>query len=298
MVLAVTAASVYLGYAHVIGRGMLLTLIPGGLAVAVIGFLDDRYKVPAKVRFLVHLGAAVWAVYCLEAPAEMRLGHQLIYLGPWGGGVLAVLTITWAINLFNFMDGIDGIAASETAFMSLAGAALVLLGEGPTAVAIVLGAASCGFLLWNWPPARIFMGDVGSGYLGYVVGVLIIAAMRDNANSLWSWLILGLVFFVDATVTLLRRLIRGDRVYQAHRSHAYQWLARRWGSHLKVTTAVLVVNLVWLLPAAWLAVRNPIEAPWITALVLAPLVLLVVFIGAGRREAVPESDGSRSGLTK
>src|SRR5205807_9594710 len=125
------------------------------------------------------------------------------------------------------------------------------------AVASVFGAACCGFLLWSWPPAKIFMGDVGSGYLGYVIAVLAVGATRDNPVALWAWLILGGVFFVDATVTLLRRLLRGERVYQAHRSHAYQWLARRWGSHAKVTCAVLIVNVLWLLPCAVFATRRP-----------------------------------------
>src|SRR5947207_2584935 len=89
---------------------------------------------------------------------------------------------------------------------------------------------------------RIFMGDVGSGYLGYVIAAPALAATRENPVALWAWLILGGVFFVDATVILLRRVARGERVYQAHRSHAYQWLARRWGSHGQVTCAVLIVN--------------------------------------------------------
>src|SRR6185312_3312887 len=103
------------------------------------------------------------------------------------------------------------------------------------AAALALGASWFGFLLWNWPPARIFMGDVGSGYLGYALGVLMLACARRNWSALWMWLMLGGAFFVDATVTLVRRAVRGERVYQAHRSHAYQWLSRRWRSHRRVT---------------------------------------------------------------
>jgi len=128
------------------------------------------------------------------------------------------------------------------------------------------------------------MGDVGSGYLGYVIAVLALAAARENVVTLWTWLILGGVFFVDATVTLLRRLFRGERVYQAHRSHAYQWLARQWGSHLRVTLVVTLVNLLWLLPWAWAAGRFPALSIWIACGALMPLVPLAMFAGAGRRE--------------
>jgi Fuc2NAc and GlcNAc transferase len=185
------------------------------------------------------------------------------------------------------MDGIDGIAASEAIFVACAGALLGLLGGFASAVppmAVAFAAACGGFLVWNWPPARIFMGDVGSGYLGYVIAVLALAATRENPVALWTWLILGGVFFVDATVTLVRRLIHGDRIYEAHRSHAYQWLARRWGSHAKVTCAVLAVNVLWLLPCAVFATRRPSLAAATVVFALAPLVLLAIAT-SGRRGA-------------
>jgi Fuc2NAc and GlcNAc transferase len=141
-----------------------------------------------------------------------------------------------------------------------------------------------GFLLWNWPPAKIFMGDVGSGYLGYVIAVLALAAARDDPVALWVWLILGGVFFVDATVTLVRRVLRGDRIHQAHRSHAYQWLARRWGSHRRVIVIVTILNLLWLLPCAFLATLHPDHAVAIAVVALAPLVALAFAAGSGRRE--------------
>jgi Fuc2NAc and GlcNAc transferase len=147
----------------------------------------------------------------------------------------------------------------------------------------VFGAACGGFLLWNWPPAKIFMGDVGSGYIGYMVGVLALAAARASPDALWIWLILGGAFFIDATVTLARRAVRGERVHEAHRSHAYQWSARRWG-HKRVTVAVSLLNLVWLLPSALLAMRYPERAVLITVGTLAPLLVLALALGSGRRE--------------
>ena len=216
----------------------------------------------------------------------LRVGGDLISLGAVGT-LVGALGIVWVLNLFNFMDGIDGIAASEGTFVAWSGAALTAAApasNGVTAAAVIFGAACCGFVRWNWPPARIFMGDVGSGYLGYVIAVLALAAARENPVALWAWLILGGVFFVDATVTLLRRLLRGERVYEAHRSHAYQWLARRWGSHAKVTCAVMIVNVLWLLPCAVFATRRPSLAAATVIFAFAPLVLVAVAT-SGRREA-------------
>jgi Fuc2NAc and GlcNAc transferase len=211
---------------------------------------------------------------------------NLVFSSGWFGYVLGVLGVVWTLNLFNFMDGIDGIAASEAVFVG-GGAILLGLHTASTdvaAVACILCAASAGFLIWNWPPAKIFMGDVGSGYLGYVIAVLAMAATLDNPVAVWVWLILGGVFFVDATVTLARRSLMGERLHEAHRSHAYQWLARRWRSHRRVTLSVLAVNVFWLLPAAWLAMRYPQFAVWSLTGAFVPLIILAIAAGAGLRE--------------
>jgi Fuc2NAc and GlcNAc transferase len=128
------------------------------------------------------------------------------------------------------------------------------------------------------------MGDIGSGYLGYVIAVLAIDSSRSYSVNMWAWLILGGVFFVDATITLVRRVLRRESASQPHRTHAYQWLSRRWGSHAKVTIAVIIVNLVWLLPCAALAVIFPGSAWWICIAALAPLVLCALLSGSGRPE--------------
>ena len=216
----------------------------------------------------------------------MRVGSHLVSLGVLGT-LIAVLGIVWVLNLFNFMDGIDGLAAAEATFVAWAGAMLTsaaAASSGATAAALVFGASCLGFLRCNWPPARIFMGDVGSGYLGYVIAVLALGAARSNPVAIWIWLILGGAFFVDATVTLVRRALRRERVHEAHRSHAYQWLARRWRSHRKVTLAFLALNLVWLLPCAVIASLRPGYAAAMTIIALAPLVVLAVAAGAGRSE--------------
>lgn len=269
-----------------VSKALVLCLVVGGSAVAIVGFLDDRRSLPAIVRLSVHIGAALWALAILGGLPALRLGDRLTTSGTFGN-VLGLAGIVWSINLFNFMDGIDGIAAGEAVFVAWAGALLsIVAGAGAEAsgAAIVVGAAALGFLVWNWAPARLFMGDAGSGYLGYVLAVIAIASARDNPTALLSWLILGGAFFTDATVTLLHRLLRGERVFEAHRSHAYQRLARRWDSHSRVATAVLTVDFCWLLPCALFATKHPVLAGWAVVVALAPLVLLAFFTGAGRAE--------------
>lgn len=268
-----------------IDSGLALAFIGGGAAIAGVGFLDDRGSVPVAARFAVHLLAAIWAMYWLGGLPRLQVGEQLVDLG-WIGNVLSVFGLVWALNLFNFMDGIDGLAGSEAACIGLlaGGAAYTFHAESAASLlAICLGLAALGFLVWNWPPAKIFMGDVGSGYLGFLIAVLAVADARDNPAALFVWLILAGVFFVDATVTLFRRWRRGERVYEAHRSHAYQHLSRRWNSHRAVTLGVLGINLGVLLPCATVAFLYPQIAGWIALLVTAGLVWLALWGGAGRR---------------
>jgi Fuc2NAc and GlcNAc transferase len=216
----------------------------------------------------------------------MQWGQELIGFGPLAP-VLGVIGIIWVLNLFNFMDGIDGIAGVEGLFLALAGGGLALFDAAAPGFAMIcfgFGAACAGFLVWNWAPASIFMGDAGSGFVGYLIAVLAVAAGFRDPAGLWVWLILGGVFFVDATITLLRRLLRGEKPHEAHRTHVYQRLSRAWGSHARVSLAVTAVNLLWLLPWAVAAKFHPALAAWFTLSALAPLVLLAVSLGAGRSE--------------
>lgn len=287
IVISMTVAVAALASLGAVRKELALALLGGGLAVAIAGFMDDRFNLPVRVRLAVHVCAATLSVYCLGGLPPLQFGIRIFHPG-WMGFPLGVFAIVWTLNLFNFMDGIDGIAASEAMFVAFGGALLTLFGTGNNdvrAVGVVAGAASCGFLLWNWPPAKIFMGDVGSGYIGFVAAVLALAAGHSQPFALWVWLILGGVFFVDATVTLLRRAARGARIHEAHRSHAYQWLARRWGSHRRVTLIVMFINMAWLLPCAIIASLHPSYAATIAAVALAPLVAVAIAAGAGRPES-------------
>jgi Fuc2NAc and GlcNAc transferase len=283
IVVASTLAFLALAVVGDISHELLLALSVGGAAVALVGYVDDRHRLPARVRLTVHVLAAVWAVVWVRGLGTVQFGEHLLHLG-WAGTALSVLGIVWVLNLFNFMDGIDGIAAGEALFVAGAGALLASssAGAGVGAAAWVFAGACAGFLPWNWPPARVFLGDVGSGYLGYITIVLALADAREHPVAIWIWFILGGIFFVDATVTLMRRLFRGDKVHEAHRQHAYQRLARCWNSHLRVTCAVLAIDLVWLFPWALFAWFHREFAAAAAVTATAPLLLAAILLGAGR----------------
>lgn len=286
IVLVSVSAALFLWLSNAIELDLMAAFVVGGVAIACVGFIDDKRSVSVGIRMTIHLSAAAWAVWCLGGLGPVRFGAAIFDLGLIGH-LLAVVAIAWAVNLFNFMDGIDGLAATEAVFMTLAAAGFGLVTgthPGVSLLMLAVGAACCGFLLWNWPPARIFMGDVGSGYLGYAVGVLAIADARENSVAPFLWWILGAVFFVDATVTLLLRVIRRERVHEAHRSHAYQHLVRRWGSHRRVTVAVALLNLGWLLPCALFAMFRPEAAAWVALSAILPVVIAAVALGAWRSE--------------
>jgi Fuc2NAc and GlcNAc transferase len=263
-----------------------IALAVSGAVVAVIGWIDDHRSVSARSRFLVHLIAVTVVLTGTAAigPISMPGVPQLPLIQLLSAG----FALVWLINLFNFMDGIDGLAGAEAVFVAAALACcLVLLGAGSgagAALAALVAGAATGFLVWNWPPARIFMGDVGSGFLGYALGAVALVAHRESGLSLWVPTILLAVFVTDATVTLLRRMARGERWYAAHRSHGYQWLARKHQAHRPVTIGVMVLNLVWLLPLALLATRHPVHAGQIAVLAYLPLLPLALLVGSGRAE--------------
>jgi len=285
IVLVVSAASLGLWISGGIDKSLLAALL-GGLGVAAVGFIDDRYGLGAASRLAVHLGAALWALTWFGGLPPVRVGDVIWSFGAAGYAVGA-LGFVWILNLFNFMDGIDGLAASEGIFVTWGAtfiAAATPVADAVSPAALVVGAACAGFLLWNWPPAKIFMGDVGSGYLGYTVAVLAVAAARTDPVAWYVWLILGGAFFADATTTLARRFLRGEAIYAAHRSHAYQWLARRWGQHQRVTLTTTGINIFWLFPWAALAEFYPRWALWCTFAALVPLFAAVFIVGAGRVE--------------
>lgn len=227
----------------------LIALFGSGLLVAVIGFADDHGHIAAKWRLLGHFVAAAWALYWLSGLPPIEFFGVTFDLG-WFGNILALVFLVWMLNLYNFMDGVDGLASVEAVCVCLGMCLVCWLGGSIEIIwaPLALAIAVSGFLFWNFPIAKIFMGDAGSGFLGVVIGTLAILSSFNKPELLWSWIILLGVFIVDATITLLMRLIAGAKIYEAHSSHAYQYAARKYRSHVVVTFFVLFVNLIWLLP--------------------------------------------------
>lgn len=244
--------------------------------IAAIGFVDDRKGLSAKVRLIGHLGSSLFAVIILGRIPSLPLGvfvisSTLILF------IFSVFYLAWLLNLFNFMDGIDGLAAMEAITIS-AGMAFLCFIHGQLLEAYLLfylGAVVAGFLVWNFPPAKIFMGDVGSGFLGISLGLFSLLASQNNPQSLYAWLVLLGVFVVDATYTLIERFIKGEKIWEAHRSHAYQYAAHYYGSHKVVTLTILLINLCWLFPWAFLIYENCVNGFLGLMCAYIPLICLV-----------------------
>lgn len=279
---------VWLVYAFVtdwVDAQVFYALFVSGLIVAVTGIVDDKYHVSAKRRLLLHFTAIALALFALG-------GVPQVYFWSWlfpSGVCIAIVGsffMVWILNLYNFMDGIDGIAAIETVSISL-GAVIIYLLHGDAesiSLPLALAAVSGGFLCWNFPPARIFMGDAGSGFLGLMIGLLAMDAAMIDPQLFWCWIILLGVFMVDATVTLVRRALQHDSLSEAHCSHAYQHAARRYGQHLPVTLAVLLINFFWLLPVAIIVAYGKIAGLTGVLIAYAPLLILALYFNAGKKD--------------
>lgn len=287
IVVAVLVTALVGGAASVLPWSLVWALVGGAGLVALLGFMDDHGHVPAGWRLVGHFAAGVWVILWMGGPARLPVLFGGMTPGLVAAG-LALLYLVWLVNLTNFMDGIDGLAGVEVVTACLAGAVLYRLAGGDAAstlLPLAVAAASAGFLIWNWPPARIFMGDTGSGFLGLTLGILSLHAARVDPVLFWGWTILLGVFVVDATATLLRRLLRMERIYEAHRTHAYQHAARRWGSHGRVALTTAAINVLWLFPIAALVSTQAIPALPGLAVAYTPILLFALYLGAGAPES-------------
>lgn len=224
----------------------LLGVASAGVVVAGVGFLDDLRGVPAAIRLLVHLAAAAAGLWAVAGPVPPAEG--------WPVAAVAVVATAWFVNAFNFMDGTDGFAATHG--VAVTGMLVAMLWGGGPALPLGVAAAVLGFLPFNWPRARIFMGDVGSGWLGLAVAMSLVWAWRNSPEAAAAALAWLSPFIMDPTVCLARRAARGERVWQAHRSHGFQNLARLLGSHARLLAAWWSVSLVVYLPLWWLTWRG------------------------------------------
>lgn len=246
-----------------------LALLLGGSAVAVVGWLDDKHHLGVRLRFVVHLASAVWALAMLGGLPSMGVGSVTL-TSPIILSCLAIVGIVWSTNLFNFMDGIDGIAGIQAACVGLGGGILLTLGGdiGLAYCMLALGAASVGFLILNWHPAKIFMGDVGSGFIGFYIATIAVAGENVSRVPLLLWVMMMAVFVVDATATLVHRTIKRYPWSEAHRTHVYQLAVRSGLSHDRVALTVGAMDCI-LMGIAYLGLRRPGQAGAITVTTLA-----------------------------
>jgi UDP-N-acetylmuramyl pentapeptide phosphotransferase/UDP-N-acetylglucosamine-1-phosphate transferase len=257
---------------------VLWIVLLGALLLALVSWSDDRRDLSAAIRFGVQAVAVGLGAIALAPIGPVFQGA----LPAWLDTAASALLWLWFVNLFNFMDGIDGLAGSEAAAIGLGLVLFALFGTGRdpafAALAGAIAAAALGFLVWNWAPAKIFLGDVGSVPLGYLLGwLLLLAAARGHWRIA---LILPLYFLADATITLLRRLSHGERVWRAHRSHFYQRAVRRGLGHAAVVGRVIAANLA-LIGCGWAAENGAGPAALAVA---AAVVLLLLASLVGRRK--------------
>ena len=252
---------------------LFLVLGVGGGVAALFGFLDDVRDINASKKLAAQFLLSSWVIFWLDVDSLLYVGWlpTLIVI------LLTMLFFVWMINAYNFMDGIDGMAISGAVFISGAITLVLLLTNGSSELTILfmlLLSSSSAFLFFNWPPATIFMGDSGSVFLGYIFGSLILVTIMNDDISIWTWLIVFGYFFADTAVTQIMRVILVKKWYLAHRSHAYQNLARITESHLKDTGSVALYNIFWILPLTlWSALQPEMS---LIAVVLAVTPGLVV----------------------
>lgn len=258
-------------------------VLPGAL-VAIIGYLDDLGRVTAaRLRLIGHFVAALIAIYILGGLPPMPLFSATLDIG-LVGNIIAVLFLVWMLNLFNFMDGIDSITGIE-ALTSCLILTIFLINKSDTElwrVPALLCAAVIGFLYFNWPPAKIFLGDIGSGFIGFTIGTISLVIAKSQPLITWAVIILLGVFIVDATVTLIRRVYDKQQISAAHRSHAFQHLANNADRHLKVSLSIAAVNIFWLAPIAWLVVDQQLQPIVGVSIAYVPLVVLAIYFKAGK----------------
>lgn len=255
-----------------------LAILGSGGLLALLGIVDDLHELPARLRLPLQVAAVLFALWQLPLPAVLAL-PPLVVAAPWAIALGAFLLLLWMINLYNFMDGIDGLAAAQCVCFC---AATLLLGasDATAQLAWIAGAAALGFLPFNWAPAKIFMGDAASGMLGALCGALALALAAAQQLPLVASLILLAGFWFDASYTLCVRIVTGQQFAAAHRSHLYQIVAQRIG-HGRTTLMFIGYFCLCLTPLAAASARWPaLTFGWL-ALAVLPLAVASVRLRAG-----------------
>lgn len=229
-----------IGYMYFVGdtiSSSLFYALLSGAILAITGIIDDIWSISPKIRLLAQVFAASVALFFLGGLQKVDLGFYVIE-SIWILTPLAFIAIIWFINLFNFLDGIDGYLGSEVFFITIFTGIYFMNGYALATAAVTLG-----FLFMNWPKAKIFMGDVGSTLLGFNIAVLALYFQNEEISSLLIWVMLSSLFWFDATLTLFRRYRNRENLLQAHRKHAYQRIVQAGFSHQKTLLYSFLINI-------------------------------------------------------
>lgn len=251
-----------------------------GLPIAVVGYIDDRRSLSARSRLLVQIACAAAALWFLSPVAPLTIFGLTL---PAGLSIaIYLIGIVWMTNLYNFMDGIDGIAAGQAIAIGVCWAAVAGLMHAVAGIVFALAAA--GFLIFNRPPAKVFMGDVGSAFCGFFIAVAALQMQQATQQNLILWLLPAAPFILDATVTLLVRLLRRQRPNEAHRSHAYQILSRKVGGHGPVSLGYFLIAVFWFGAFLWLGHShgNSVNPENLFIMAGLPFAIAGLSLGAGR----------------
>ncbi|MGE8567016.1 MAG: MraY family glycosyltransferase [Achromobacter sp.] len=251
-----------------------------GLPIAVVGYIDDRHSLSARSRLLVQIFCAASALWLLSPLTTLTIFGTT--LSPELSAAVYLIGIVWMTNLYNFMDGIDGIAAGQAIAIGLCWAAVAGLTHAVAGIVFALAAA--GFLVFNRPPAKVFMGDVGSAFCGFFIAVAALQMQQTTQKSLILWLLPAAPFILDATVTLLVRLMRKQRPNEAHRSHAYQILSRKVRAHGPVSLGYFLIATFWFGLVLWwrFGHSDALSPEALFLLAGLPFVVVGLALGAGR----------------
>tara|TARA_R110002110_G_scaffold365271_3_gene575159 strand:- start:76546 stop:77583 length:1038 start_codon:yes stop_codon:yes gene_type:complete len=256
-----------------IESNLALSLLLGLSIVAITGLIDDFKNISALKRALTYVISALLSIYLIGGFTTVSINNYTLQLSH-AGYLFSVLFVVWLINLYNFMDGTDGFAAIQTIMVSLFCGYLFMTAENIPFTILILGlfSSTLAFLYWNWSPAKIFMGDVGSCSIGFLFGLLTIYTEAKNIISISVWLILLAPFIGDATYTLFKRILNREKWYQAHNSHAYQRFYQSGFTHSQLAIGLFMINLLIVWPCATIANFDK-------SLELAMLILVYSLIG-------------------
>ena len=251
----------------------------GVLVIGVVGWVDIHKEVPVMTRAILYMMTSIWAVWQLGGVGSLNIDITITGI-VWLSNIVVILGISWLINLYNFMDGTDGLAAVEAITTALFTSILFFIAGhyNATVICLAIVFSTAGFLVWNWAPARIFMGDVGSCSLGFTFGGLAVYGESRAGIPYSVWLILLAIFISDASFTLIKRMITRQKWYRAHNTHAYQRLVQSGVTHGKLALAVFSINMFIICPLAFFVWSKPAYSVISVSLLYALLAVVWTYI--------------------